>query len=325
MPEPRLTRKRVLAAKAETTPGTAEALTAAEAPFVVYDAEIQPAIDFDDRPADQGSFSQPAGVTAGEKGTATFTIDMISSGSGEGIDLDAPVLQFRNVQAGSRNKIDIEDIEFQLNKSAAAGDDELTITFGGLSTLPAWAATFLPACGFVASGRVYSPKSAAPVVGGDVKTLTIGGYLDGVYKVLKGCAGTFVIRLTNAMRAKLEFTFNGVWVAPADVAILEPTWPTLMPLRFKGSAFTLTEGSDVWTPKISEVSIDIGNELVMREDANESTGYVHAMIVDRKITGSMNPEAVLVATETPYADWLYTVGSTAGLLMIVWLVLRPRD
>jgi hypothetical protein len=28
---------------------------------------------------------------------------------------------------------------------------------------------------------------------------------------------------------------------------------------------------------------------------------------------------------TPYADWIYTVGSTAGLLLMVWLVLRPRN
>ena len=27
---------------------------------------------------------------------------------------------------------------------------------------------------------------------------------------------------------------------------------------------------------------------------------------------------------TPYADWIYTVVSTAGLLLFVWLVLRPR-
>lgn len=27
---------------------------------------------------------------------------------------------------------------------------------------------------------------------------------------------------------------------------------------------------------------------------------------------------------TPYADWIYTVVSTAGLLLVVWLVLRPR-
>lgn len=27
---------------------------------------------------------------------------------------------------------------------------------------------------------------------------------------------------------------------------------------------------------------------------------------------------------TPYADWIYVVVSTSGLLLIVWLVLRPR-
>jgi len=27
---------------------------------------------------------------------------------------------------------------------------------------------------------------------------------------------------------------------------------------------------------------------------------------------------------TPYADWIYTVVSTTGLLLIIWLVLRPR-
>ncbi len=27
---------------------------------------------------------------------------------------------------------------------------------------------------------------------------------------------------------------------------------------------------------------------------------------------------------TPYADWIYTVVSTTGLLLFVWLVLRPK-
>ena len=27
---------------------------------------------------------------------------------------------------------------------------------------------------------------------------------------------------------------------------------------------------------------------------------------------------------TPYADWIYTIISTTGLLVIVWLVLRPQ-
>jgi hypothetical protein len=28
---------------------------------------------------------------------------------------------------------------------------------------------------------------------------------------------------------------------------------------------------------------------------------------------------------TPYADWIYTAVSTAGLLLFIWLVLRPRN
>lgn len=27
---------------------------------------------------------------------------------------------------------------------------------------------------------------------------------------------------------------------------------------------------------------------------------------------------------TPYADWIFTVVSTAGILVMAWLVLRPR-
>ena len=28
---------------------------------------------------------------------------------------------------------------------------------------------------------------------------------------------------------------------------------------------------------------------------------------------------------TPYAVWIYTAVSSTGLLLIVWLVLRPKD
>jgi hypothetical protein len=28
---------------------------------------------------------------------------------------------------------------------------------------------------------------------------------------------------------------------------------------------------------------------------------------------------------TPYADWIEAVLSTSGLLLVVWLVLRPRN
>ena len=46
---PLLTRRRVLAAKSEDDPGTAEALTAAEAAFNVFESIIQPQREFEER------------------------------------------------------------------------------------------------------------------------------------------------------------------------------------------------------------------------------------------------------------------------------------
>ena len=41
-------------------------------------------------------------------------------------------------------------------------------------------------------------------------------------------------------------------------------------------------------------------------------------------TGSRPAPMPLALFWTPYADWIYTVISTGGLLLVVWLVLRPR-
>lgn len=38
----------------------------------------------------------------------------------------------------------------------------------------------------------------------------------------------------------------------------------------------------------------------------------------------MAPQPLLALFWTPYADWIDTVLSTGGLLLFIWLVLRPR-
>ena len=45
------------------------------------------------------------------------------------ITIAAPKLQFSNIQEGERGGNQIDQIDFVCNRSAAAGDDELTITF----------------------------------------------------------------------------------------------------------------------------------------------------------------------------------------------------
>jgi len=72
---PLLKRKRVLAAKVEATPGTAESLSATEAAFNAYDVMIQAAIEVERREA-QGQFGSLAGVAGARQGKATFKTDL---------------------------------------------------------------------------------------------------------------------------------------------------------------------------------------------------------------------------------------------------------
>lgn len=269
MPTPvtRLRKRRVLAAKLEAAVGTAEALTAAEAVFNVFDAEMQAGAEFHERPG-QAGFSPLPGVVGARVGTCNFALELHGSGTPE--------------------------------------------TTGGES-VPAWAKAFLPACGLIQSGAtspIFKPSSNSPAGGSTalaVRTITIGLYADGVLKLLSGAMGNAVIRCVNGQPIRIEFAFTGVWNPPTDVALLAPTYPTVLPPRFGGGAITL--GS--WAPVLGELSVDLGNEVQMRADATKAAGLISAIITGRKVTGTMNPESSLVAERDNYGLWL---ASTEGAL-----------
>lgn len=243
---PLLRRVRVLAAKTETTVGTAISLSGTDGAFNVFDATIVPNIDSEQREG-QGGFSHLASVPGLRQGTCTFKTELSGDGSGG---------------------------------------------------VPGWASTFLPACGWVDSTGTFSPKSEAP--GSNVKTLTIGLYENGLYKQLYGAMGTFKVTFTAGRIAMVEWTFTGIYSEPSDAAIIAPTYPTTAPFRFY--AETLTLGS--WTPTLEQLTLDAGNEVIAREDASKESGILSALVVGRRVTGSMNPEAVLVATANHVNKWL---------------------
>jgi hypothetical protein len=246
-----LKRKRVLAAKVETTVGTAESLTASEAAFNAYDVMIQPEIEFEEREG-QGSFGYLSSVPGGYKGTASFKTDISWDGTGD----------------------------------------------------PSWVTTFFPACGLVKDTGVWYPKTAAP--GSDVKTLTIGCYQDGMFKSIRGAAGTFKINLATGKRATIEWTFTGIWVTPTDSAIIDPTYPGFetptaeIPLRAAGVQASFNSIALCY----ETATIDLGNEIMMRECATDASGFHSALITNRKPMVTANPEAKLVATRPSYTNWL---------------------
>lgn len=72
---------RVLAAKIETTIGTAESLSAADAVFNVFNPVINPTAPFTARPG-QGAFGSLRGVVGESTGQVTFRTELYGNGSG---------------------------------------------------------------------------------------------------------------------------------------------------------------------------------------------------------------------------------------------------
>lgn len=170
------------------------------------------------------------------------------------------------------------------------------------STVPDWATVLLPGCGFINNTGTFSPKSEGPGGSGKPKTLTIGGYIDGVFRVLKGCMGTFTIDLPTGQMVKFNWTFSGIWVNPTDAAIIDPTFPTTIPMRMAG-------GSVAWNSVnmcTQSVTVDAGNEVILRECAGDVSGLKSALVVNRKPMITANPEMVLAATQDRHAQWLTT-------------------
>lgn len=243
-----LTRKKVFAAKVETTAGTAETITSSEGVYNALDFDIQPNIAMTRREG-QGGFNYLASMPEGMQGTCKIKHEMHYDGT----------------------------------------------------TIPTWASVLLPACGWVDTAGTFSPVSEGP--GSSVKTLTLAHYKDGKRVLLSGAMGTFKMVFPTGKVAYIEFTFTGKYSTnETDTALIAPTYPTTLPMRFAAGALT-------WNSVAlctSSVEVDAGNTVIMREcvNATDRSGYVSALVTDRAPIITADPESVLVATQDRDAHWL---------------------
>lgn len=244
-------RRRVLAAKIETTVGDPIALGAADGAMNIYNAMIQAQIDMEQREG-QGSYNYLSAIPAGQTGVATF---------------------------------------------------RTYLEWDGAAGTPLWADTFFPACGYVKAGQTFRPRTEAP--GTNVKTLTIGLYEDngagsGIFKSIAGAMGNAVINAPTGRMGFIDWTFTGVWQPPTTVGLITPTYPTDKGLRFAGG---LAEW-DAENMCVESATVDLGNTIIMRECPTKEAGFISAFITDRLPTVSANPEALALATQNRWAEWL---------------------
>jgi len=164
---------------------------------------------------------------------------------------------------------------------------------------------------FVAGETISVPGTSktATVTGGVVETqiqipsLTLAALHDSIIKQqMKGARGSWSTRLRNGDRGVITFDFRGCGIKPVDASLL--TWPGTTirtPPVVTGGLFSFDR---TFLPNFSELSIDLGAEVALRDSPNDTTGtgYDSAHIVARRPTGQIDPEVVREVVKPLYGN-----------------------
>jgi hypothetical protein len=170
---------------------------------------------------------------------------------------------------------------------------------------------YLRACGFAETVDVtpgaekvtYLPASSG------VPSLTLWLYEDGAVRKLKGARGTVSFSGKVGEPLIADFKFTGVYDGAPALAMIVPTLEASVPPVLLNSTLTI----DSYAAILDTFSIDMGNDIQMRPSINTASGYLSAMLVDRKPTGKLDPEMVLPATYDFMGKWL---AGAAGALAV---------
>lgn len=137
----------------------------------------------------------------------------------------------------------------------------------------------------------------------DGDSITIYYYQDGILHKATGCRGTFSTNLQVNEIAVFTFEFTGLYAGKAsfasDVSFATPTFATHTPQIFNTAVLTANSYAAI----IENLEFNINNNVVKRPSANAAYGVHSYSIVERDISGSIDPEVVALATFNPWALW----------------------
>lgn len=113
----------------------------------------------------------------------------------------------------------------------------------------------------------------------------------------KGCRGSVIFEMRALDRCIMRFTMQGVLHEITDASdwIEGVQWSMASPPIFQGAAMKLRENTgstDFTSPIFDTLTIDLGNTLTLRTDAQSANGYKCAYITDRNPTITFNPDAI---------------------------------
>jgi hypothetical protein len=179
------------------------------------------------------------------------------------------------------------------------------------ANLPDWVVP-ARACGLTCVVSGVGPNeitTATPASLGTIVTATLAVYRDGKQYLIHGAVGNVKKTYTVGSPVLLEFEFQGIYNTPTDVALLVPTYTTIIEPPFTSAALTVLGFA---TPKIKALAIDLGNKITPRAYPNTASGILSYVITGRDPSGSIDVEEELAGTKDWHAALLAgTTGSIA--------------
>lgn len=151
------------------------------------------------------------------------------------------------------------------------------------------------------------------------ESYSVAYWEDGVRYGLNGCLGEWELTCAAGMPLKMKCTYHGALEDWADEAVPTPTGvSTAVPPNFLGVSLETIGG---FACVFEQITFRSGNVMSMLKDANAVSGVRGYEIPGRRLSGSFDPDMVLVATDGIFDDWKLgttgalstgVIGSTAG-------------
>lgn len=249
---------------------------------------------------------------------STYNTDAVPVASTDAVLISNPSWSHEGARMLDRNhvKTTLDTVKKKYGGSLMSVSFDMEMKGSGTAgTAPEMAAA-LRACGLgetvVASTSVtYAPVSSS------LESATIYYYQDGKRYILTGCRGNVSFNMTAGEYGVASFNFTGHIGTIADVALPSGTFDATEPTALIGLSFTI----GAFAAEINALEFGLNNEIITPASISASDGYGEIRIGGRDVSGSIDPEDELIATEDFIADWKAgtelaldtgVVGSTAG-------------
>jgi hypothetical protein len=138
-----------------------------------------------------------------------------------------------------------------------------------------------------------------PITDNPAQSYSVTVLESGVAYAIKGAFGDFTLSgsVGGGEPGFLDFNYTGAYVAPTDDA-LETTagYLDISPPPFVGASASMNFGGAVTPKGINSLTFNLGNQISLVRDINDSTGIAGARIVRRKSSLEIDPEMVLPST-----------------------------